>query len=104
MPRTDFISSGHLVSAEAAREQCQHYLSIVAQVTGQTQQPSSSRLGQEQLAQIPTTIGTLVVVTEYMESCFDIGMIHEGTELLRRLTGLPKHQVGASEQSVESIH
>lgn len=90
----DFIQDGRLVSPTGAQEQCQAYLSAAtAAVKGQEQQqqtPSGDATlqGQGGLSGLPSTMGTLVVVTQYLESCFNIGMIQEGIDLLRRLTGL----------------
>ena len=73
-----------LIAPEAAQEQCQDYLDAISVASSQ-EQPQ----GQEP-PQLPTSMGMLILVTEYLEACFDIGMIQESTELLRRLTGLRK--------------
>ena len=88
----DFIQDGRLVSPIRAQEQCQVYLSAAtAAAKGQEQQPqppSGVTLRGRGLPGLPSTMGTLVVVTQYLESCFNIGMIQEGIDLLRRLTSL----------------
>lgn len=74
MPAFHHIVDGKVASAEAVQDQCQLYLRAATQF--------------HNTAALPTTIGTLVIITQYLESCFNIGMIQEGTELLKRITGL----------------
>lgn len=74
-----FVQEGKLTSVEEAQTQCQAYLDVATK-----QLYTMSRTAHE----LPSTIGMLVIVTRYLEQCFNIGMIQEATELLQRLTGV----------------
>jgi hypothetical protein len=78
MSPADFIQDGKLRSLEAAQQQCQQYLEVATDSIRPVQ-PAST---------IPSTVGTLVMVTRYLQDCVDIGMLREGIDLLRRLTGI----------------
>jgi hypothetical protein len=78
-PLTHSIHNGSDTSQGEVEKQCQAYLDTATNA-GSDQQDS--------VRPLPSTWGMLVIVLQYLESCFAVGMIQEGIEVLQRLTGV----------------
>jgi hypothetical protein len=71
-----FIRDDKLLSLDVALDQCSSYLTAATTLSQNGDATS-----------LPTTLGMLVVTTQYLKDSFNIGMIREAVELLQRLTG-----------------